>query len=144
MATSQFGEATFAEWQAHGHDRNSLIADPKFVDAAHFDFRLQPDSPAFQLGFVPIDVSQIGLYGDPEWVIAPRKIRRQAYTPKPPKEPEPTPVHDDFEETLPDLPPEGPTLSVEDAGTILVTGELAASGSHSLKFTDAATQKYSF
>ena len=104
----KFGEATFAEWQARGHDRNSRIADPKFVDAAHFDFRLQPDSPAFQLGFVPIDVSQIGLYGDPEWVRSPQKIRRQVYTPKPPKEPQPTPVHDDFEETLPDLPPEGP------------------------------------
>ena len=67
----KFGEATLAEWQARGHDRHSLIADPKFVDAAHYDFRLQPDSPAFKLGFVPIDASQIGLYGDPDWV-APR------------------------------------------------------------------------
>ena len=49
----KFGEATLAEWQARGHDRNSLIADPKFVDAAHFDFRLQPDSPAFKLGLRP-------------------------------------------------------------------------------------------
>ena len=88
--------------------------------------------------------SQIGLYGDPEWVRPRKKSAGRRTRPSRLTEPQPTPVHDDFEETLPDLPPEGPTLSVEDAGTILVTGELAASGSHSLKFTDAATQKFSF
>jgi len=140
----KFGEATFAEWQARGHDRNSLIADPNFVDPAHFDFRLQPDSPAFKLGFVPIDAGQIGLYGDPEWVRAPQQIKRQVYVPKPRPEPQPTPVHEDFEEALLGMPPEGPTVSVEDVGSILVTGELAAQGKQSLKFTDAPGQKYSF
>jgi hypothetical protein len=78
----QFAGATFAQWQARGHDRHSLIADPKFVDVAHYDFRLQPDSPAFKLGFVPIDTSKIGLFGDPDWVDAPKRIKRQAYVPK--------------------------------------------------------------
>jgi hypothetical protein len=140
----KFGEATLAEWQARGHDRHSLIADPKFVDAAHFDFRLQPDSPAFKLGFVPIDTGQIGLCGDPDWVRAPRQIERQAYVPKPPAEPQPTPVEDDFEAALSGMPPEGPTVSVEDVGGIFVTDEPAATGRQSLKFTDAPGQKYSF
>lgn len=140
----RFGEATFAEWQARGHDRNSLIADPRFVDAANFDFRLQPNSPAFQLGFVPIDVSRIGLYGDPEWVRAPQRIKRHVYVPQPHPEPRPTPILDDFEEALSGMMPEGPTVSVESLGTILVTDELAAHGRHCLKFVDAPGQTYSF
>jgi hypothetical protein len=42
------------------------------------------------------------------------------------------------------MPPEGPTVSVENVGSILVTDELAAQGRQSLKFTDAPGQKYSF
>ena len=33
----------------------------KFVDPAHDDFRLKPDSPAIRLGFVPIDTQKIGI-----------------------------------------------------------------------------------
>ena len=140
----KFGEATLAEWQARGHDRHSLIADPKFVNAAEHDFRLEPDSPAFKLGFIPIDTSRIGLYGDPDWVSAPRQIERQAYVPKPPAKPQPTPVLDDFEEALLDMPPEGARLSLENVGSILVTDEMAAEGKQSLKFADVPGQKYSF
>ncbi|MCX7427182.1 MAG: hypothetical protein NTW96_16340, partial [Planctomycetia bacterium] len=96
------------------------------------------------LGFVPIDTSQIGLYGDPDWVRAPRQIERQPYIPKPPVEPGPTTIEDDFEDSIPDAPPDGPVLSVENVGGILVTGELASSGKQSLKFTDAPGQKYGF
>ena len=42
------------------YDVNSIVADPLFVDAANGDYRLKPDSPAFKLGFQPIDVSRIG------------------------------------------------------------------------------------
>jgi hypothetical protein len=140
----RFGEATFAEWQARGHDRHSLIADPRFVDAANFDFRLQPDSPALQLGFVPIDASQIGLYGDPEWVRTPQRIERRVYVPPPRPVPQPTPVQDDFEEALAGMTPEDPTVSVESAGTILVTDELAAQGKQCLKFVDAPGQSFRF
>jgi hypothetical protein len=139
-----FGEATLAQWQARGHDRHSLVADPKFVDAAHADFRLKADSPAFKLGFVPIDISRIGLYGDPDWVGAPKRIGRRAYVPKPPVEPQPTPIDDDFEDGLVGSPPDGPMVNVEKVGGILVTDEMAASGKQCLKFIDAAGQKYSF
>ncbi|HPM84393.1 MAG TPA: hypothetical protein PLF81_26995, partial [Candidatus Anammoximicrobium sp.] len=50
--------------QADGQDRDSLVADPRFVDPAPDDYRLKPDSPAFQLGFQPIPVEQIGCYQD--------------------------------------------------------------------------------
>jgi hypothetical protein len=55
----------WAAWQSLGMDRHSLIADPRFVNAAKDDFRLKPDSPAFNLGFKRIPVEKIGCYRDP-------------------------------------------------------------------------------
>lgn len=51
---------TWDAWQKGGQDRHSLVADPKFVDLAARDFTLSPDSPAFALGFQPIDLSRVG------------------------------------------------------------------------------------
>ncbi len=51
---------TLAEWQAKGLGRHSIVADPKFVDAKNRNFSLKPDSPAFKLGFKPIDISTVG------------------------------------------------------------------------------------
>ena len=47
------------EWQQRGLDVHSVAADPRFVDAAHDDYQLRPDSPAYKLGFVRIDTSKI-------------------------------------------------------------------------------------
>jgi len=58
------GCASFADWQQRGFDRNSVIADPLFVDPAHDNYTLRPDSPAFELGFEPIDTSTVGLLRD--------------------------------------------------------------------------------
>lgn len=55
----------WASWQAAGHDRSSLVADPLFVDPMRDDYRLKPDSPAFKLGFAPIPVEKIGPYESP-------------------------------------------------------------------------------
>lgn len=52
----------WASWQALGGDRHSIIADPKFVAPEKNDYRLQPDSPAWKLGFKPIPVERIGPY----------------------------------------------------------------------------------
>jgi hypothetical protein len=42
---------SFAEYvQATGNDRNSVFADPRFVDAAAANFQLQPGSPAIDAG----------------------------------------------------------------------------------------------
>jgi hypothetical protein len=57
----RFAGATATQWRARGHDTNSIIADPRVVDAANFDFQLQPGSPALQLGFKPIDLSTVGV-----------------------------------------------------------------------------------
>jgi hypothetical protein len=55
-----FKDLSWLEWQARGRDVHSLYADPLFVDPQNGDFRLKPDSPAFNLGFKPIDISNIG------------------------------------------------------------------------------------
>jgi hypothetical protein len=47
--------------QPLGVENDSLCADPKFVDIEKGDLRLQPDSPAWKLGFQPIDLAKIGL-----------------------------------------------------------------------------------
>jgi len=47
--------------QELGYDSHSVIADPLFVNPEHGDYRLQPESPDLKLGFVPIDVTQIGI-----------------------------------------------------------------------------------
>ena len=54
------GWKSFADWQARGFDKHSVYADPLFADPAKDDYTLRPGSPAFELGFVPIDVSKIG------------------------------------------------------------------------------------
>lgn len=50
-------------WREKGYDTHSVVADPLFVDPAKDDYRLQPGSPAFALGFEAIPVEKIGLAG---------------------------------------------------------------------------------
>ena len=54
---------SWKEWQATGMDANSLVADPMFVSADNFDFRLKPGSPALKMGFQQIDLSTVGTRG---------------------------------------------------------------------------------
>jgi parallel beta-helix repeat protein len=56
----RFGGKSFDEWKRDGQDADSVVADPLFVNAANYDFRLSPNSPALGLGFHPIDVSHVG------------------------------------------------------------------------------------
>ena len=56
----RLGPCTWEKWQERGHDQHSLIADPLFIAPRENDYRLQPDSPAFKLGFRPIDLRHVG------------------------------------------------------------------------------------
>jgi hypothetical protein len=46
-------------------DRDSVVADPLFVNPSEDDYRLRPESPAWALGFEPIPVERIGCFQDP-------------------------------------------------------------------------------
>ena len=129
---------SFHQWQAQGMDRHSLVADPLFVDAAACDFTLAGDSPARKLGFEPIDVSNNGLQGPPEWVALPRQAKfAPTVLPPLPLPPPPIPVDDGFEEVPLGGSPKLARIYMTGDGSIRVTDETAASGRHALKFTDA-------
>jgi hypothetical protein len=57
------GVQSFAEWRARGLDEHTITADPLFVDLENDDYSLRSESPAFKVGFVPIDISAVGLRG---------------------------------------------------------------------------------
>jgi hypothetical protein len=55
------GGLSLDAWQkARGQDLHSQVADPRFEDPEHDDFRLKSDSPAIKLGFVPFDLTTFG------------------------------------------------------------------------------------
>ena len=55
---------TLAQWKQLGYDEHSIIVDPLFVSPQSDDFTLRPISPAFKLGFQPIDMRRIGPRGN--------------------------------------------------------------------------------
>lgn len=55
------GEAMLKMQRAGGADLKSRSVDPMFVDPQNGDFRFKPNSPAVEMGIVPIDLSKIGL-----------------------------------------------------------------------------------
>jgi len=137
----RFYRRSFAEWQALGLDRGSQIADPLFVDAAGGDFRLKPESPALKLGFRPLDISRVGLYGEEAWVREAGHARcRMSPLPPPPAPPEPLQLNDTFEATPAGSHPAHAEVSGEESGaSIVVSQQRAASGKRSLKISDAKT-----
>jgi len=139
------GDITFTEWKALGRDINTLIADPLFVDPKHDNYTLEPGSPAFKLGFQSIDLSQSGLVGDKDWVNLPKRDKLKRLVVKTATKPAELLVNDDFESSLVGLRAfNTATLGETAAATIRVTDEFAASGKHSLKFTDAPGLDYYF
>ena len=57
----RFKDAALAQWRQRGHDLHSVVADPRFRAPEKPDFRLKRGSPAFKLGFQPIDLSTVGV-----------------------------------------------------------------------------------
>ena len=55
-------------WQQRGHDLGSSIVDPRFVDPENYNFHLQSESPALDIGFKPFDYRRAGVYGDESWI----------------------------------------------------------------------------
>jgi hypothetical protein len=105
---------TFEQWQQNGHDQNSIIADPLFVDPDRYDFHLDPNSPVLKIGFKPFDYTKAGVYGDRAW------IRKAASVKFPPLEiaPDPPPVsiNDGFETTPVGQRPAGAECNVGNKG----------------------------
>jgi hypothetical protein len=140
-----FEGMSLAEWQKSGKDAGSIVADPKFVDPARFDFRLQPDSPAAKIGFRPFDFSRAGVYGDPAWVAKAKEVRYAPvrFAPEPPPPP-PLAIQDDFEGPRTTAVPEA-HLQVEGKGDELaVTDQTAAAGKRSLKVVDGPALQHAF
>ena len=56
-------QGTWEEWRAKGFDKHSIVADPLFekIDLPNRVCHLNPQSPAFALGFRSIDLSRVGL-----------------------------------------------------------------------------------
>lgn len=63
-AEPRLGEETLGRLQRSGVDTHSRAVDPLFVDPENHDFRLKPNSPALKMGFVPFDLSKVGLRSD--------------------------------------------------------------------------------
>lgn len=57
----KFAGANLEDWRKRGFDKNSIIADPLFVNPAKYDFRLKSDSPALKMGFHQIDMRDVGV-----------------------------------------------------------------------------------
>ncbi len=80
-----FAGKSWQQWRDAGHDQDSIIADPMFVDAENRDFRLRPGSPASEIGFVPFDVTLAGVQGDRHWkdLAASTRFRKPYQVPPP-------------------------------------------------------------
>jgi hypothetical protein len=59
-ADPEWGKKHLAVQRPFGIEKNSVSADPRFVDLDDGHFRLAPDSPALKSGFKPIDLSRVG------------------------------------------------------------------------------------
>lgn len=53
-----FGNMNCKEWYDEGNDLHSIFEEPKFLNEVNYS--LDSLSPAFKIGFIPIDISKIG------------------------------------------------------------------------------------
>lgn len=55
----RLGKISWEAWLADGLDANAVFADPLFVNPARDNYELQPDSPAWKLGFARLDLARV-------------------------------------------------------------------------------------
>ncbi len=130
-----FAGNSWEKWQALGRDAGSLVADPLFVDPAHGDWTLPPESPALKVGFKPFDWRAAGVTGDATF----RKQAAETFPPmryghRPP--PPPLNLHEDFETTPVGGKPAGAQQGVKKPETLVVVEGGASQGKRCLQLTD--------
>ena len=54
-------EEAVIETLLEAYPTHSILADPRFANLAQGDFVLPPDSPAFKVGFKPMDLRGVGV-----------------------------------------------------------------------------------
>lgn len=60
------------------YDTDATLGDPLFVDVDNFNFNVSSESPALTTGYVPIDISNIGVYNtddDPYWTLSASELQ---------------------------------------------------------------------
>jgi hypothetical protein len=133
-------KGSWEAWLKRGQDQGSLVADPQFVDPAGRDYRLKPSSPAFELGFKAIDLSEVGNYADPDRRTWPRPevpVVRDAANYTPTVVVARQPERRDYEDYAVGEYERQAHVGNKGKCVSVVTDETAATGRHSLKFTDA-------
>jgi hypothetical protein len=80
----KFDTGSWEEWRNRGKDAHSRYADPLFADPERGDFTLRPDSPAFALGFRPIDLRRVGprVPAGPQPIATPPPLGAAATSPR--------------------------------------------------------------
>ncbi|MDD4591323.1 MAG: right-handed parallel beta-helix repeat-containing protein [Parabacteroides sp.] len=63
----EFYGLSFVDWKKIGKDKNSIIANPQFVNPINYDFRFKNTSVARKIKFKPFDYTQAGVYGSEAW-----------------------------------------------------------------------------
>lgn len=60
VESSKRRKYSLEEWRNFGYDTYSIVEDPKIKDIRKYDFTLLGDSPAFKIGFKPINLENVG------------------------------------------------------------------------------------
>lgn len=137
---ANFNGKPLAEWQATGRDGHSIVADPGFVNPEKRDFTLRPGSPALAIGFKPIDMKTVGLYGAKAWTERPGKITHRVYEVAPPPEQDTGPIVHDFEDYEAGDTPVGATPS-DGAAHSSVSDQQPAAGVGCLRMVDGESEQ---